>query len=387
MAQAFGYCARLYRADYRVWDKRIPARVSRGKNTGRGEPPLMSVATATARVAKAREKMAEAKLSALIVSQRDNVGWLTGFTGSSGYVLLTADNAQFATDSRYTFQAATECLGFELKHLETSAPEEITALLVELGQLKIGFESSSVNYALYESYRESLDAKIKLVPVKRLVDDLRMVKDAGEIELINEACHIADKVFDFILPQIKPGVKERDLMLDMEWHIRKECGGEVAFDTIVASGPRSALPHGKASDRVLAKGDFVTFDFGARVNGYCSDITRTVLLGEPTEEQLKVYQTVLDAENMTLDGLVPGASGKDVDAIARNFIKDAGYGDYFGHGAGPRLGRAVHDGPGLSVKSEVTIAAGMVITVEPGIYIPDWGGVRIEDDVLVTEDG
>jgi Xaa-Pro aminopeptidase len=347
----------------------------------------MSSATTAARIANARRKMAEAQIPALLVSQMDNVRWMTGFTGSNGFVMLTADTALFATDSRYIVQAAKECIGFEFKLLETSAPEEITAILAESGHPRIGFESSSVNYALYQSYREKLDDKIELVPVKRLVDDLRMVKDAGEIELIQEACHIADKVFDFILPQIKPGVTERELMLEMEWHIRKDCGAEVAFDTIVASGPRSALPHGKAADRVLTKGDFVTFDFGARVNGYCSDITRTVLLGEPTDEQLKVYQTVLDAENKTIEGLVPGAAGKDVDAIARSYIEDAGYGDYFGHGAGHSLGRAVHDGPGLSIKSEVTIAAGMVITVEPGIYIPDWGGVRIEDDVLVTEDG
>ena len=340
-----------------------------------------------ARVANARQKIAEAKIPALLISQIDNVRWLTGFTGSSGYVLLTEDVALFATDSRYTSQAANECHGFELKLLETSAPEEIMSILADAEKPSIGFEANAIFYSLYQSYREKLDSKIELTPVKRLIDDLRMVKDQSEIDLIQEACRIADRVFDYIVPQVKPGVTERDLMLELEWHIRKDCGAEVAFDTIVASGPRSALPHGKAADRVLTKGDFVTFDFGAKIQGYCSDITRTVLLGEATDEQLKVYQTVLDAECKTIDGLIPGANGKDVDAIARNYIKEAGYGDYFGHGAGHSLGRAVHDGPGLSVRSEVIFAPGMVMTVEPGIYIPDWGGVRIEDDVLVTDDG
>jgi Xaa-Pro aminopeptidase len=212
-----------------------------------------------------------------------------------------------------------------------------------------------------------------------------MVKDSEEIACIEAACAAADRAFEYILPFLKPGAIERDVMLELEWYLRKDEGTEIAFDTIVASGPRSALPHGRASLRAMQKGDFVTLDFGARLNQYCSDITRTIVLGEPTDEQRKVYQTVLDALHKGIEAIRPHIAGKDVDAVAREFIREAGYGDYFGHGLGHSLGRNVHDGPSLSPSSEVTLSPGMVTTVEPGIYIPGWGGVRIEQDVLVTE--
>jgi Xaa-Pro aminopeptidase len=348
--------------------------------------PPVTTAAAT-RVDRAREAMADKGLPALLITNRDNVGWISGFTGSSGFVLLTPDRALFATDSRYWTQADRECRGFEQVRLATSAPDEIAEVLASLQTKAIGFESAHLTHRMHQVYREKLPTHIDFVPTDRLIDDLRLVKDSEEIALIEAACGVADRAWSHIQAFLKPGAVERDVMLELEWYMRKQERAEVAFDTIVASGPRSALPHGRAAERAMQSGDFVTLDFGARLDGYNSDITRTVLLGEPTAEQRKVYDTVHATLDRSIAAIRPGATGKDVDAVAREFIKAAGYGDYFGHGLGHSLGRAVHDGPALSTRSDITLAAGMVMTVEPGIYIPEWGGVRIEHDVVVTENG
>ena len=339
------------------------------------------------RVERTRAKMAEIDLPALCISSIDNVRWISNFSGSSGFVLLTPANNFFITDSRYAEQARQECAGFELVLLKTSAPEETTAVLEMAHQPRIGIESAHLSLHLFRTYRDKLSDSIELVPTNRLVEDLRQVKDEEEIAAIEAACRIADETFEHILPFLRPGATERDVMLELEWHMRKEHHAEVAFDTIVASGFRSALPHGRASEKALEMGDFVTLDFGARLDGYNSDITRTVIFGPPTEEQRLVYQTVLDAQLRALEAIKPGVEGKQVDAVARDFIRKAGHEEHFGHGLGHSLGRQVHDGPGFSIRSDLTLAPGMVITVEPGIYIPGWGGVRIEDDIVVTESG
>lgn len=342
--------------------------------------------SSSARIEKVRAAMRTQDLPALLVTNRDNVGWLSGFTGSNGFVVLTRDRAIFATDSRYVEQAKNQCAGFELVKLATSAPDEITSLLADLKVAAIGFEAESLTVKLHDVYRDALPAEIGFQATTGIVETPRQVKDAGEIALIEEAVRLADRAFEHILPFLKPGAVERDIMLELEWFLRKR-GADVAFDTIVASGPRGALPHGRASERVMQRGEMVTLDFGGRLQGYCSDITRTVCLGEPTDEQRKVYDTVLRAQETAITAIRPGASGKEIDALAREVITSAGYGDYFGHGLGHGLGRAVHDGPGFSVRSELTLAEGMVLTVEPGIYIPDWGGVRIEHDIVVERNG
>ena len=341
------------------------------------------------RVRRARERMKELQIPALFINHIENVKWISNFSGSSGYVLLTlfTDQTLFITDSRYTEQARKECAGFEVVQLKSSSPEETTALLEKLRQPRVGFEAAHLSYHLYSVYREKLPATIELVPTNRLVDDLRLIKDEDEISAIQAACVIADESFEYILPFLKPGAVERDVMLELEWHIRKVHGAEIAFDSIVASGFRSALPHGRASTKVMEPGDFVTLDFGAKLEGYNSDITRTVVLGAPNDDQRSIYRTVLDAQLLALDAIKPGVSGKEVDAAARDFINAAGHEEHFGHGLGHSLGRQVHDGQGFSTKSDITLRAGMVITVEPGIYVPGWGGVRIEDDIVVTDSG
>jgi Xaa-Pro aminopeptidase len=337
------------------------------------------------RIARVRAALAQKSLPAIFITQIENVRWLSGFTGSNGIILLTETEALFATDSRYLQQAELECPQFRLEKFSQNPQDDVLKWITNLGVSKIGFEANHLSYRTHEKYRSRLPDNIALEPTDNFIEELRMVKDSEEIACIEAACAAADRAFEYILPFLKPGAIERDVMLELEWYLRKDEGTEIAFDTIVASGPRSALPHGRASLRAMQKGDFVTLDFGARLNQYCSDITRTIVLGEPTDEQRKVYQTVLDALHKGIEAIRPHIAGKDVDAVAREFIREAGYGDYFGHGLGHSLGRNVHDGPSLSPSSEVTLSPGMVTTVEPGIYIPGWGGVRIEQDVLVTE--
>jgi Xaa-Pro aminopeptidase len=337
------------------------------------------------RITCLREEMAKANLDAMLITDIVNISWLSGFTGSSAVLIVTQDNNLFCTDSRYVTQAAQECPGFNLYKRERGGMEEIIQQLNTMPVKTIGFEENQLIWKSWKTITDALAENLSLVPAYRILEKLRHIKDNTEIALIQAACDIADRAFDHIITFIQPGITERDVMLELEWFMRKEEHAEVAFDTILASGPRSALPHGHATERVLQMGDFITMDYGARWKGYCSDITRTVILGNPNEEQKKVYGIVKDANQKAMDAMVAGRCAKEPDDIARGIIRDAGYGAYFGHGLGHSLGRDVHDGPGLSPYSAFNLEAGMVITVEPGIYIPEWGGVRIEQDVLVTE--
>lgn len=321
------------------------------------------------------------------MTQIDNVRWLSGFSGSSGLVLLTPGRSLFVTDSRYATQAEAECAGLAVQILKTGSPEEICTIVAECGARSVGFEADQLTHATYNRYVRLLDGAIQVVATDGLIASLRMKKDAEEIVATREACAVADAAFAHILPYIRPGVSEHTVMLELESYMRRESGAEIAFDTIVASGPRSALPHGKAAQRILEAGDLVTLDYGARLHGYCSDITRTVVLGPASAKQRNVYETVLEAQTKAIEVCRPGLLGRDVDLVARDHIRSAGYGEYFGHGLGHSLGRVVHDGPGFSPRSETILDEGMILTVEPGIYIPGWGGVRIEHDILITRDG
>ena len=220
-----------------------------------------------------------------------------------------------------------------------------------------------------------------------MIEKLRMIKTDDEIRTIRRAAEIADEAFSHILTFIKPGVTELEVSNELEFFMRRLGASESSFDTIVASGKRSALPHGVATGKTIENGDMVTLDFGALYDGYVSDITRTVAVGEPTEELKKIYHIVLEAQMRACSALKPGMTGKEADAVARDYIKDHGYGEAFGHSTGHGIGLEVHEGPGLSFRSDTVLKPGMVVTVEPGIYVPGLGGVRIEDDVLITEDG
>ncbi len=336
-------------------------------------------------IASLRKKMEEVSLDAFLISRPENWRYVSGFTGDSGVLLITPNQSFLFTDSRYVEQAGEEAPDFEVVKtvLEKDAVKDI---IVRLGLKRIGFEKDYVTYAGWERLTERFSEQ-KLTGVSGWIEELRAIKTPQEVEYISKAQEITDRAFSMLLPSVRAGVKEIELALELEFTMRKMGSDGVAFSLIVVSGPRSSLPHGVPSQKELEPGDFVTFDFGARYRGYCSDMTRTVVVGPLDDKHRKVYETVLEAQLAALDVVKPGIAAGGVDFAGRAVIENAGYGDYFGHGIGHGVGLNVHERPSVGRRSEAILQPGMVITVEPGIYIPEFGGVRIEDLVLVTENG
>ncbi|WP_313893823.1 Xaa-Pro peptidase family protein [Psychrobacillus sp.] len=334
---------------------------------------------------KLRASLKEKNVDALLITNGYSRRYMTGFTGTAGVAIVSENDAVFITDFRYTEQAASEITGYRIvKHTKTLV-EEIGQQVAEMGIKTLGFEKDNVTYSEFELYEKAVVAK--LVPVSGLVEKIRLIKTEEEINIIKSACRIADQAFEHIITYIKPGLTELEVSNELEFFMRKLGATSSSFDTIVASGVRSALPHGVASEKVIENGDFVTLDFGAYFNGYISDMTRTVAVGEPSEQLKEIYQVVLDSQLLALEKVKPGMTGKEADAIARDYIASKGYGEAFGHSLGHGIGLEVHEGPGLSFRSDITLEPGMIITIEPGIYLPNIGGVRIEDDAIVTENG
>ncbi len=324
-------------------------------------------------------------LDGLLITNNYNLRYMTGFTGTSGVAVVSQKEAVFITDFRYTEQASKQITGYRIVEHKGTIIEEIAAIVKELGIKSLGFEKDVVSYSMYEAYSKVIPAD--LVGVTDLIEKIRLVKTEDELKTIKAACQIADETFEHIIQFIKPGKTELEVSNELEFYMRKLGATSSSFDTIVASGVRSALPHGVATDKIIEKGDFVTLDYGALYNGYISDMTRTVAVGEPSEQLKEIYQIVLEAELLGLEKFKPGMTGKEADAICRDYIKEHGYGDAFGHSTGHGIGLEVHEGPGLSFRSNITLEPGMVVTCEPGIYLPGVGGVRIEDDTLITETG
>ncbi|MDO8587886.1 MAG: Xaa-Pro peptidase family protein [Armatimonadota bacterium] len=337
------------------------------------------------RLARLRSKLAEKRLDVVLVTNMDNVRYLTGFTGSTATAIVSKSDAVLLVDSRYTLQASEQCRRFQVREYKDSVLPAAACVVKEMKTRRLAFEADHMSYADHRKLRTLLS--VRYYGALRFVDDLRLVKDSQEVAAIRQAVAISDKCFEDVIGRIKPGMSERELAIDMDFCMRRHGADKPAFDTIVAAGPHAAFPHAQPSDRILEAGQLVKMDFGAEYGQYPSDLTRTVCLGKADAKQREVYNTVLQAQLKAIDVVRPGAAGKDVDAVARDHIAAAGYGEYFGHGLGHSLGRGVHDGPGFSRTSTIILEPGMVMTVEPGIYIPDWGGVRIEDDVLVTESG
>lgn len=338
------------------------------------------------RITRLREAMQAKGLPALFITNATNRLYMTGFTGSSGYVLITDSRAALLTDFRYATQAPQQAIGYEVIEHAPKPAETVKALLNEWGINRLGFEQNDVTYGAYQSLAAALDG-IALEPAGSLVEELRLIKDDTELAVLQEAADLADRTFTHILGFLKPGVTENEVALEIEMFVRRGGAASTSFETIVASGERSALPHGKASDRRLASDEFVKLDFGAYYKQYCSDITRTVVLGKPTDKHREIYNIVLEAQMTALERIRPGMTGKEADAIARDVIKRHGYGDNFGHGLGHGLGLEIHEAPRLSIQGDTVLQPGMVVTVEPGIYLPGFGGVRIEDDIVITADG
>ncbi len=334
---------------------------------------------------RARRYLAASGVDALLLVRTENRRYVTGFTGTAGLALVTARDALLAVDFRYYEQAAAEAPACEVLRGGADPAGALAEAVRAREVRRIGFEAEFVPYAQVERFREKF-APAELVPLAD-VDRLRWVKDAQEIAAIARAAEIADAAFAHILGVLRPGLRERDVAVELETVMRRAGAERLPFDTVLASGPRSALPHGRATDRVMVAGDLVTLDFGAVCDGYGSDCTRTVVLGAPDDRQRRIYEVVLDAQLRALAAIRPGASSREVDAVGRSVIAAAGFGEAFGHALGHGIGLDVHEGPPLGPRNETTLEPGMVLTVEPGIYVPGWGGVRIEDDVVVTDDG
>ncbi|MTI65423.1 MAG: aminopeptidase P family protein [Firmicutes bacterium] len=338
------------------------------------------------RISKLKEELSNKNIDSCLIFKPENRRYISNFTGTTGYVLITEKRNIFATDFRYTQQAKEQCSEFEVKEL--TKDYTIFNLLNELEIENLGIEEDFVTYGFVNELKEK-STDINIMTLNSLLTKIRMIKEEEEVKLIKEAALITDKAFEHIISYIKPGMKENKISIELE-HFMKKLGAEgPSFNFIVASGKRSSMPHGVASDKVIEDGDFVTIDMGCKYKGYCSDMTRTFVMGKASDKQKKIYNTVLKAQIKALENVKPGITGFDLDKIARDVIKKEGYGEYFGHGLGHGVGLEIHELPRLAEhnSAKIEMEAGMVITDEPGIYIPGFGGVRIEDLAVVTKDG
>ncbi len=336
-------------------------------------------------IERVQERLEASGIPALLVSDISNIRWATGFTGSFGFLLVTPTDARFLTDSRYALQAQEQVR--TIKSFSFANPTLAETFIAEhacaMGLANLGFEATTVPYATYEKWRSALGG-IELVAAKDILANLRMVKSEDEIGLVREACRLADACWDHVRRLVRVGISEYDLGLEIEFYFRR-AGAGLAFEPIVVSGLRSARPHGRPSDKQLEGGDFVTFDFGANLGGMCSDLTRTIVVGKASERHKEIYETVLASQEAALHIMKPGIQAKAVDAEARRVMGD--FAQYFGHGLGHGLGSVVHDGGRMGPTSTDVLEVGQIWTVEPGIYIESFGGVRIEDDVVITDAG
>ena len=337
------------------------------------------------RVNNLRKQMKLEGLSSFLITSPYNLKYLTGFTGTTGLALIGLDEAFFITDFRYTEQAEKECVGFEIVKNVGPILEVVADLVAEKDIENLGFEESFVSFKQYVELEELFE--VDLVPISGMVEELREVKDEEEIAIVEQACAIADKAFSHILTYIKPGMTEIQVANELDFYMRSLGASGVSFEVIVASGLRSAMPHGVASDKIIEQGDLITIDFGCYYKGYVSDMTRTISLGEPSEKLREIYTIVKEAQQKVLDVAKPGMTGVELDAVARDYIASKGYGEAFGHSTGHGIGLEIHEGPNVSKMAEKAFVPGNIITNEPGIYLPGIGGVRIEDDMLVTENG
>jgi Xaa-Pro aminopeptidase len=328
------------------------------------------------------QQLAERELDRMLVTDLTNVRYLTGFTGTNGACICGPDLRLFLTDFRYTERAAAEVEGWETV---TVADDWLRGIAERLSG-RVGFEDDHMSVRLLEKLTGKLADGVELAAAGGTVEQLRRVKDEEELAAIAAASKLADEVWGWSLEQGLAGRSEREVARAAEARIR-ELGGDPSFPAIVAAGPNGALPHAEPGEREIGRGELVVFDMGAQLDGYCSDGTRTFATGEPGEEAREVYEVVLAAQLRSLEEIRAGVKGEDVDGTARRVIGDAGYGDHFGHGLGHGVGLEVHEAPRLSLRSDDVLAAGEVVTVEPGIYLPGKLGVRIEDLVVVADEG
>lgn len=338
------------------------------------------------RIAKLRIEMQRRKIDAFISSFLPTTQYLCGYHGSNGFLVATKSTSYFLTDFRYNEIIQTEVIA-DVKIIAQGSLSKAASEKKVFSSLKnIAFEKEHLTVSEFENLKKNLQGK-KLIPVSGIVENLRAVKDENEINILKRAFDISDRVFQTIIGSIKPGMTELEISAEISYLHKKYGAQNDSFDVIVASGVRGSLPHGTATSKKIVNNEFVTLDFGCLVDGYHSDMTRTICIGKPTSEMKKVYRTVQDAQQKASDHVRSGISAKKIDAIARNHIQSRGYGRYFGHSLGHGVGLEIHELPRIAPKSYDTLSVGHVITIEPGIYIPKQFGIRIEDTVVVRERG
>ncbi len=343
------------------------------------------------RAAQLAAQLPEKELDAILISAPENRRYLSGFTGSAGYLLITPERSVLFTDSRYTEQAASQSPHFQVVQLRAGW-DWLLNTLKETGVRRIGFESEDVTVASYHRITEALkqDARLSnasLIATAGLAEELRIRKDQAELAQLQKAIDASDAAMTAVCPTIEAGLTEKEVAWRMEVAMREFGADNISFDTIVAAGPNGAMAHHRPGDRAIQAGEPIVIDMGAQVGGYCSDITRTVVVGEPDEMFHRIYDIVLGAQLTAINTVRPGMTGEECDALSREVIAAAGYGDNFGHSLGHGVGLAVHENPRVSPRSPDALQPGMVFTVEPGIYLTGWGGVRIEDIVILGEEG
>lgn len=349
------------------------------------------------RITTIRQDIAEKELDALMVSVQENRYYLSGFSAedtqfdeTAGVLIISDRHLLLVTDSRYELQAQAEAAGFEIVCHKSGLEKELPEIAKSLGIHRLGFESVRLSHKNHSAYAGALNKQmspVELVPTENMVETLRQIKSEDEIQRITKALRLAEQAFSQVLDTIRPGMSERQAAWALEKAMRETGAQGLSFPVIVASGPNSALPHAVPTDRMLGRGEPILFDWGARLDEYCSDTTRTVVMGEPDDRFKKVFDTVVTARDMAIVAIKAGASGTQVDKIARDHIDHSGYAGKFGHSLGHGTGLAVHEGPRLSPIKDDRLEAGMVVTVEPGVYLPEWGGIRMENQVVVRQDG
>jgi len=349
------------------------------------------------RLARLRKSLFEKNIDALLVLIEENRRYLSGFTGedthfdeSAGALFITDSRLVLATDSRFELQAENEAPLYETICYHEGLVKALPSIMTALKIKNLGFESIRMSHFHYRKIVEKLNSdnlQVDLVATENMVENIRVIKEDAEIEATKKALAIAENVFKEIAGAIIPGLTEKELAWSMEREMREAGADALSFSTIVASGPNSALPHAIPGNRKLCENEPILFDWGAKLNGYCSDTSRTLVIGKPDDQFKTVYKTVLEAQEKAINAIRPGISSKAIDEIARKHIDSMGFKEQFGHGLGHGTGLAVHEAPRLSPFKDSPIETGMIFTVEPGIYIPGWGGIRIENQVVVREDG
>ncbi|NLC43971.1 MAG: aminopeptidase P family protein [Clostridiales bacterium] len=328
------------------------------------------------------------EIDSAIITKKSNIRYFSGFTSEDGILLIHSKARYLITDFRYIEQGEIQCPDFQV--IDAAGPKTapfIKETLEKLGAKKVWFEDGVISFRTYLTYNEALKEDIQLIPDQDVISSLRIIKSLEEVNNIRDAAALSDKGFLHILDYIRPGISELDLAIELEFFLRKNGSEGLAFPIIAASGNNGSLPHAEPSNKTIENGEFITFDFGSKIGGYCSDMTRTVSLGEPNDQLRQIYEVTLQAQLNALKAMGPGKTGVEVDKQARDYIQSKGYGEYFGHGLGHGVGLDVHEAPTLSLRGDKMLEPGMVVSCEPGIYLPGKGGVRIEDLVVIKEEG